>query len=191
MVFDLFLAALAGLGACALEKRFRHGRLLVLLAGATFLVEASPMPLPLNVASRVVRFRTPEARVHWAFERPGIYVHVEALPPDAVLVEFPFGEGAYDVRYMFYSIGHWRRLVNGYSGLFPRDYAVLARVLGAVPNDAPGAFETLIASGATHAVVHEAAYRHDAGPAVSAWLELHGARRMAQVSDDVLFSLPR
>ena len=39
---------------------------------------------------------------------------VATLPAGSVIVELPLGEPAFDVRYMYYSTRHWRRLVNGY-----------------------------------------------------------------------------
>ena len=41
--------------------------------------------------------------------------------PGTVVVEFPFGEWAYELRYVFYSTAHWHPLLNGYSGHFPAE----------------------------------------------------------------------
>ena len=51
---------------------------------------------------------------------PSIYRAVRQLPASAVLAEFPFGEEQFDLRYMVWSAAHWRPLLNGYSGGFPR-----------------------------------------------------------------------
>ena len=52
-----------------------------------------------------------------------------SCPASAALLELPLGEPAFDVRYMYYSTTHWRRLVNGYSGGEPREYQSLAEAL--------------------------------------------------------------
>jgi hypothetical protein len=53
-----------------------------------------------------------------------VYRFAAQLPDSAVLIEFPLGEPAFDIRYMFYSTLHWRRLVNGYSGGAPLQYEI-------------------------------------------------------------------
>jgi hypothetical protein len=121
---------------------------------------------------------------------PAIYRAVRALPPRAVLAEFPFGEEQYDLRYMLYSASHWRPLLNGYSGGFPRSHAVNRAGLGRVLEDPGTAWRVLAASGATHAIVHEEVYLAGSGARVSAWLVSHGAREVAVFGADRLFELP-
>jgi hypothetical protein len=121
---------------------------------------------------------------------PAIYRAVRALPAQAVLVEFPFGEEQYELRYMLYSAGHWRPLLNGYSGGFPRSYAVNRAGLGRVLEDPDTAWRVLAPSGATHAIVHEGIYLDGNGARVSNWLRAHGAREVAAFGEDVLFELP-
>jgi hypothetical protein len=62
--------------------------------------------------------------------------------------------------------------------------------LGRVLDDPDTAWRVLVASGATHAVVHEGAFAGDGGPRVSAWLEGRGARAVAESGGDRLFELP-
>ena len=76
----------------------------------------------------------------------------------AVVVELPLGEPAFDIRYMFYSTGHWRRLVNGYSGGAPLAYEFLSEALKDVVDPARPRLAGLVDSSATHAVVHEGSY---------------------------------
>ena len=61
-----------------------------------------------------------------AADLPAVYRFVERLPASSVLIELPFGEVAFETRYMFYSTFHWRRLVNGYSGGGPGEYGLWA-----------------------------------------------------------------
>ena len=107
-----------------------------------------------------------------------------------MLAEFPFGDEQYDLRYMLYSAVHWRPLLNGYSGGFPRSYAVNRAGLGRVLEDADTAWRVLSTSGATHAIVHEDVFPDGDGARVSAWLTAHGAREVAASGQDRLFELP-
>ena len=71
---------------------------------------------------------------------------------------------------MFYSTAHWHPLLNGYSGHFPLSYNLNATHLRH-PLDYPDAsWETLMRSGATHAVVHGPYYRDDEGERIGQWL---------------------
>jgi hypothetical protein len=187
MLVELLLAVLAGFGA--LEVEVRKGRGILALLGLAFLLEATAAPIPLNSFLKVWAFRTPKARALGGSEAPGIYLWVSKLPKDAVVAEFPFGSPAYDVRYMFYSTRHWRRLLNGYSGIFPPSYPEQRQVLGPVLEDPDKAWGALRGSGATHVIVHESAYRHDEGALVSAWLASHGSRCVARIEDDALFEV--
>jgi len=92
---------------------------------------------------------------------------------------------------MFYSTTHWRRLVNGFSGGGPRSYAERALVLERPFVAGERAWQALASAGATHAIVHEWAWRRGRGKRVSEWLEAHGARRLATESEDLLYELPR
>jgi hypothetical protein len=39
-----------------------------------------------------------------------------------VLAEFPIGDNAYDLRYMYFFAAHGRRTIAGFSGVFPDRY---------------------------------------------------------------------
>jgi len=91
---------------------------------------------------------------------------------------------------MLFSAVHWRPLLNGYSGGFPRSYAVNRAALGRVLDDPETAWRVLASSGATHAVVHEGIYLEPDRGRVSAWLVSHGAREVASADEDRLFELP-
>ena len=51
------------------------------------------------------------------------------------------------------------------------------------------AWQALISTGATHAIVHEGAYLDRDGREVTAWLRRHGAREEADLHPDHLFTL--
>jgi hypothetical protein len=95
------------------------------------------------------------------------------------------------VRAVFYSTVHWRRLVNGYSGGFPQRYVATSAALSRIEADPASAWSTLRASGATHVVLHQAAYLNGADAAVVQWLENGGAARIRTFGTDTLYAVPR
>ena len=78
-----------------------------------------------------------------------VYRVLATLGRDAVLVEFPFGDSAYDLRYMEFSSTHGRRMRGGFSGVFPASWVARRSTLEH-PLDAAWAAH----DGATHAIVH-------------------------------------
>ena len=119
-----------------------------------------------------------------------MYRYVASLPRDAVLVELPFGDASWELRYVYYSTAHWRPLLNGYSGGFPESYLRMRAYLDdprRAPNDA---WVALSASGATHLVLHSHAYRGEEGREVRDWLEAHGAQVVAEFGPSAVFRLP-
>jgi hypothetical protein len=106
-----------------------------------------------------------------------------------VVVEFPLGEWAYELSYVYYSTAHWHPLINGYSGTFPLSYTLRAGTLRRPEENPEAAWQTLAASGATHAVVHENFYRDNGGRVVSDWLSTHGARLVGTFDGDRVFEL--
>ena len=191
MLVTLFLSVLGGWGALEITRCVRRARLVLSIVSLVFLLESTAAPIVLNDVWRDFDLKKPPARVLVGSATPAIYRAVEGLPAEAVLVEFPFGSSPYELRYMFYSIEHRRRLANGFSGALPASYLARRSALGAVLGEPDRAWGALAGSGATHAVVHEAAWRRGKGKKVTAWLERHGARRLAVAGDDVLLALPR
>jgi hypothetical protein len=94
------------------------------------------------------------------------------------------------VRSVFYSTVHWRRLVNGYSGGFPQRYVATAAAVSRLAVDPDAAWQRVRASGATHVVLHRAAYLNGQDAAVVQWLEDRGAARTGVFGTDVLYALP-
>jgi hypothetical protein len=192
MVVALLLSVLAGYGTSVLLQRVRPraAALLAVALCAFIIAESSAAPIPVNRSSRRTS-HAPAPRVAPAGAAPRVYRAVAALPRAAVLVEFPFGDPAWELQYVYYSTMHFRPLLNGYSGWFPPGYQHLARLLADPLYEPAGAWQALAQSGATHAVVHRAAYRRDAGRNVEQWLEAHGARRVADLANVQVFQLPR
>jgi hypothetical protein len=84
---------------------------------------------------------------------PSIYA---SLPAPAVLFEFPVhpepDRFAENLPYMYFSIWHWRPMVNGYSGFNPREYAATLEGTRGFP--AAPALDYLRGAGVTHVAVH-------------------------------------
>ena len=192
MLFMLFLAALAGFGAQYLERRGRRGAGLVLLLGVVFLIEVDAAPIKVNGTGDAAGLSRPQAYVLPGPVTFDIYRAASSLPPDVLIAEFPFGDSAYDLRYMYYSTTHWRRLLNGYSGTFPPWYVDAVRILGSVPNARLDEARRFLArAGVTHAIVHERSFLEDNGARTSAWLRAIGGREVANFDGDRLFDLTR
>jgi hypothetical protein len=190
MLFFIFLALLAGTGVAVLERRWLlPGRAIGAIALAIFLVAARPAVFPLNVTLASDGLTNPPPPyLTPAPELPPIYRAVDSLRAGAVLAELPFGDPWYDLRYMYFAGLHRRRLLNGYSGLFPPSFVARQRVLGKPLLDPGAAAQAL--GGASHVVVHRTAWRDDTGARVGAWLEQLGAVVIAEADGAVLYELP-
>ncbi|HKY23202.1 MAG TPA: hypothetical protein VJM31_18445 [Vicinamibacterales bacterium] len=190
MIAMLFLATTAGFGAAVIERRFRRGGAITALLAVLVLSESYAAPIIINGSAAEGGYLAPPPRVYTGTEIPSVYRFLKTLPaPGTVLVEFPFGEWGYEVRYMFYSTNHWHPLLNGYSGMFPLSYN-LRGVLLRHPLESPDlAWKTLLEDGATHAVVHHRLYKDGEAVAISQWLAEHGAKPIAEFDGDAVFSL--
>ncbi|MBI1874583.1 MAG: hypothetical protein HYS05_11975 [Acidobacteria bacterium] len=188
----VFLSILAGTGVASLR---RTGGLAARFAPALvafFFVEAAFLPLQLNEVAETENpfLNRPPLRVQVGNEIPDVYKAVRQLPGSSVVAEFPFGEIAYELRYLYYSIFHWRPLLNGYSGAFPVSYRIRSITLMHPLSEPAPAWNTLLAAGATHAVVHRLAYQKDDGDRMVDWLRDRGARVLTDTGEAVLFELP-
>ena len=190
MLVVLFLSVAAGLGASAIERRFRRGGAIAVALGALAVAEAFVAPIVLNGTIAEGRYAMPPARVFIGDEVPGAYRFLKSLPaPGTVVVEFPLGEWEYERRYVFYSTAHWHPVLNGYSGHFPFSYNMNATFLRHPLDDQDRSWETLMRSGATHAVVHGPYYRDDEGERIGKWLTANGARLLGEFDGDRVFAL--
>jgi hypothetical protein len=191
MIAAVYLSVLAGLGAAWLMRAKLTGkaaRALLIALSIAFLVEATFAPMPVNQTWGDGSI-APPARVEPASAAPVVYRQLAATPGDLVIAEFPFGDPAWELRYVYYSTVHQKRILNGYSGGFPQAYKVrVARLqrLGEAPDDA---WRALVETGATHAIVHEAALAAGEARLIFAWLESHGARATGRFDSDVLYDL--
>ena len=188
-LFFIFLGVLAGAGIAVLEARWRlTARAVAIGALVVFVALASPDAMPLDRPLPSEGLAPPPSYLTPAAELPPLYRTVSSLRPDAVLVEFPFGDPWYDLRYMYFAATHRRRLHNGYSGIFPPSYLARQQVLGQPARDPPRAVAAI--AGATHAIVHPAAWPNDTGKVIRGWLDSLGATLIAEVDGAAVYELP-
>ena len=190
MLTSLFLAIIAGLGVAALLARVskKAGLSIVALASVMVLAEFW-VPMPTSKPLEAKGFAPTPRALDYGDRLDTLYQLVQHAPGKLVLIEFPFGEPAYDLMAMFHAGSHRRPLVNGYSGFFPDSYARRATFLEHIPFDLEAATKALRGSFATHAIVHEGAFLDGRGHEISDWLISIGAKRIASTGTDKLFEL--
>jgi hypothetical protein len=189
--FGMIAACFGALAAAWGLRQLRTsavGRRAAWALAIVFLVESSPVPLPLSLEWPVEGV---SALPRWQDGKPTPIVEaIRALPDEAVLAVLPFGEIFHETRAMFDSTAHWRRMLNGYSSWVPIEYAKVAFAARDPLRRAPEALEAFRAAGATHIVVHESGWVRDKGPRVTERLVAAGARPVARAGDVALLAIP-
>ena len=175
MVTALALSVLGGLAVAALTRR-RGGHVASAALAALFLAESWPAPVPINLRIDPTPFVAITEPLPVRPADHPLAQAVASLPADAVIVDLPFGPLAYELWWQYLSIGHWRPRVNGYSGDMPPGFLALDQTLSALPDKGDEAVAALREHGATHVVLHAAAWGDgDAPERLRAWLRSHGA----------------
>ncbi|MEW6319491.1 MAG: hypothetical protein AB1635_00220 [Acidobacteriota bacterium] len=187
-VLMIVLPVVAAAGGEALVRRWRVMVVPVLALTAVAFVQTWPRPFPIDRRPESPGLEAPPAYLTPAPALPPIYLAVMGLPGEAALAEFPLGDLGYDVRYMFFSTLHGRRLLNGYSGFVPPNLYKRQADLRLPLRDPDAAWLAL--GSATHAVVHDRAWSDGTGAGIRALLESRGARPVARADDAWLYALP-
>jgi len=191
MLFFFLLASLAAVGVALIESRARRLAHVLAIAGCgVFLWQTRPAPFPVDRPwpfvsaglAPVPEYLSPGPKA------PPIYRWASSLDPRAVLVEFPFGDDAYQLRYMFFTATSGPRRLGGYSGIFPPGYVTRKNVLQN-PLARPDEAWTAV-GGATHAIVHADAWPDDTGERIAQWLRAHGAVEVGRFDAARAFALP-
>jgi hypothetical protein len=141
------IAMLAGFGVAAVEQRTRSQRArsrITLAAVVLLIAEYWSAPLALvPVTSRV----------------PAIYRYMRTLPM-GVIVELPLPRlttlPGTDPEFEFWSIAHWRPLINGYTGFFPAEYEQTLTEMRDFPSTR--SYQRLRRLDVKYIIVHEALY---------------------------------
>lgn len=188
MLVALFLACLAGFGVAAIGRwRPRIAVGVVVVTGTLILGEFWGGPFRTNVGVAAEEYEPTPRVLHTGSDLPPIYKVIRDAPDPIVLVEFPFGAPAWDLHAVFYAGYHRRHLVNGYSGFFPQSQRVRAGVWSAIRSDPDAAWRALVASRATHVLIHEEGFIPSERFIVADWLLAHGAVELLQDGADRLF----
>jgi len=183
----VFVSVLAGVGVLRLTRsRLGAGVAWVAVALGTHTAWSTPFPLDRPLPAQALA--VPPDYLRPSATAPRLYRFVATLPADAIVVELPFGDIPYEIRYTFFTAAHRRRIVNGYSGVLPPSYEG-RRAMLASPLSSPDAAWTALAP-ATHVVVHSPAWRDDTGTQLRDWLESRGARAVANADGAWLYELP-
>jgi len=189
---ELFIAMLLALGvglvSAALVSRWpRYGAAGIAVALVAYLgwMRTTAFPLDQPLASETLA--APPATLAVAAEPSPIYRGVRVLSSDAVVLELPLGDPAYDLRYLFFAATHGRRLINGYAHVIPPGYRALQQVLVNPVLD-PDETRKIVAV-ATHVIVHRAAWSESVATAVARQLTAMGGTVLAQDGDAVLFQM--
>lgn len=181
----LGLAVLAALA----WKRLRLSRPAGALVAAAAMAETLIVPVPSPSWSHVIDSRR---------EPPPVYSWLAARSGDFAILELPIEEAKAPFRrpafhesvYMLHSRHHWKRLLNGYSGVEPADYVALRQESKGFPSRE--SIERARSMGARYVVLHLAALGRERRERVERDLGLNeGAslRRVAQFGDDLVFEL--
>ena len=193
MVAACLLAAVGGYALAWIQRRGRVGAIVLALVGVAFLAEVYAVPMPENLTwTSSARYEPPWPTIHRLNDGPLAYRYLVAMPADTTLIELPFGDQAWDLRYVYYAGLHGKRIVNGYSGYFPDGYRARAARLFNLWSDRDAAWQAVVTSGATHVLIHATAFPEHEREAVIGWARLAGATPIAWFTDgDVLLALPR
>ena len=187
MIAGVFLSVVAGFGTAALIRRTRSSAAAIVL-GVVFLIEVAFAPMPLNLTWGDGGV-PPPPRVERAADASPVYHQLAAMADGTVVAEFPFGDPAWELRYVYYSTVHWKRLVNGYSGAFPHGYKVRVALLQRIAENPDEAWRALRDAGTTHVVVHDAAFAAGEADLVKQWLDDHFAVEIGRFGGDLLYDV--
>jgi hypothetical protein len=202
MIAGLFLAILAGYGMqwlLTVRALIPVSRFLVPVACFLILIEGAAIPMEINRTWNQNE-AVPPARVFPVGRSdrrglgegaPPVYARVAALPEGTAITEFPFGDAAWEIRYVYYAAAHWKPITNGYSGSFPPRYKERVARLQRIAKDPEAAWQSLKDSGSTHVVLHRNAFANGAdADTVESWLKAHGAKELERFPDnDILLSV--
>lgn len=183
MIAALYISILAGIGAARLRRP------IVMALCALVLIETAFVPMYVNQTWGGAGATVPPSRVEPRATAPAVYRHLAQMPDNVVLTELPFGDPAWELRYVYYSTVHWKRLVNGYSGGFPQGYSVRVARLQRIAEASKEAWRALTDAGTTHVIVHESAMTPEESMAARTWLQSYGAREIGRFDADLLFEL--
>lgn len=165
------LSMFAGWGYLELAKIKAFSRIAPILIPVLMLAEAFSAPIHL---APVLENSAP----------PAVYGKVAGLPRDAVLLELPMAKDEDNALAMFYSTWHWKKLVNGYSGINPRYFRCLIDIFNGFPSDE--ALQTLALFDVDYVLIHndrlEPGRRQEIEARIGAFPALQAVERSPAIS---------
>lgn len=163
VIMMLAVSLLAGWGVMQMLHSGRtllQKKLAWTILGGLVLVEYLSIPMPL-------------APVPVGENIPSIYRSVKALPQNSVIIELPMPEklieSYHEALFMYYSIYHGQKLVNGYSGYSPPGYTVVREAMECFPS--PKTLALLRNMGVGYVLVHTAVSQGEKGKEIVKRLE--------------------
>lgn len=180
-------SVLGGLGAAWLA-RSRAGLVAVLVLTGLALQPLRTAPFVLDRVIGTVGPPPPPAYLRPSAVPPAIYRLARTLPAGATLIELPFGDIGYDIRYTYFTLAHRHRIVNGYSGIQTPLYLQRAAILADPMANLD--LTWLALAPATHVVVHDAGFDDDTGARLRTWLGSKGGRELVHADGAWLYALP-
>jgi hypothetical protein len=191
VVFVLFLALLAGMGA-ALVARLPKAAPLVAGLGALSMLLNAPATFPLNhELPSTLDVVTPAPYLKPGGPTPEVYRYLASLPSSTVVAELPFTDLWYNTRYLYFSTFHWRPLVNGFTSFFPPPYIERARWLVNPARTPDEAWRALESGQTTHVVVHTGAWDAAYVRELDRWLTARGARSHGQFDGAAVYEITK
>lgn len=173
MLTALALAVLAGFGSAWLLTRIRsrvlrHGLALVLLAGMTAEYASEFGPL------------------HPWLQRPPLYAMWLRTQPPGTVVDLPlprtYSLPLFEPEWAYLGRSHGKRMINGYSGYFPKEYLDLIGEMMRFPNEE--SLTALRQRGVRYIVLHDDRYHPaDFLPFISRLYSMKGVAPVAQFPD--------
>lgn len=127
-IFVLFIVAvLAGYGFKHIHERFKKKQIKTLtLVVVIFLLNIEYLSIPHKMSLVPTRK-----------DIPPTYQWLQDQPEDFALLEFPFFPAlGWESVYMYFSIFHGKKIVNGYSGFLPPSYFYIREVFNTFPSKA-------------------------------------------------------
>jgi hypothetical protein len=150
-LFFVFGAAmLAGYGILAIMQRTRNPKMMVSILGALILVEYFSAPLH-------------TATVPGKGETPPVYQWLGNQTGNSPIVELPIR--TLDMEYSYFSVFHWKDLVNGYSGYFPPWFRPMRTLLETFPSSA--ALDFLEEIGVRFVIVHSGKFDRETAESIA------------------------
>jgi hypothetical protein len=191
MVTLACLSVLGAFGARHVLSRGRGGRRALVALAAFFVVESTSVPITLDQRASPGRgVAAGPPRVFTGEASPAVYRFLSTLPATTVVLEFPFGASGWDLPSVFYQRVHRHPIVNGYSGGFPVSYYENRDAFDHFDLVPAAAWQRVRLSGATHVVVHRAAFTEHRARTLERWLVASGARVLRRFGADVVYEVP-